>query len=323
MSTVFHPEYLLDHIIPKLRCPTCHSSLITRSTDLYCQNNICRKAYPIVKGVPILIDESRSIFSVEDFQQQRSTTFRQQSEFKAMVGKVIPSIGLNISAQKNYHEFSELVKRQTQVATVLVIGGGAIGEGFETLMNDPCIRLVEIDVSFGQRVSLICDAHDLPFEDGTFDGVVAQAVLEHVVDPMRCVSEIYRVIKPEGLVYAETPFMQQVHMGRFDFTRFTHLGHRRLFRQFSEVGSGVACGPGMALAWAYEYFLLSLTSTPLLRATMRLFARFTSWHLKYFDYFLARKPGAFDAASGFYFIGRKSGEVLSDRELIRSYRGAL
>ncbi len=84
--------------------------------------------------------------------------------------------------------------------------------------------------------------------DESFDGVICQAVLEHVLDPYRCVEEIHRVLRPNGLVYAETPFMQQVHGGTHDFTRFTHLGHRRLFRKFAEVDSGVVCGPGMALA---------------------------------------------------------------------------
>lgn len=51
------------------------------------------------------------------------------------------------------------------------------------------------------------------------------------------------------------------------------------------------------------------------------FARFTSFYLKYFDPFLIDRPGALDAASGYYFMGRKAGHVLSDRELVKLYRG--
>jgi hypothetical protein len=148
-------------------------------------------------------------------------------------------------------------------------------------------------------------------------------VLEHVADPCRCVAEIWRVLGEEGLVYAETPFMQQVHLGAYDFTRFTHLGHRRLFRQFDQISSGVTCGPGMALAWACEYFLLSFARRPASRAVIRGFVRLTLFWLKYFDYYLRRMPGSFDAASGYFFLGKKSHRCLSDRELIRLYRGAL
>jgi hypothetical protein len=123
-------------------------------------------------------------------------------------------------------------------------------------------------------------------------------------------------------VYAETPFMQQVHGGRYDFTRFTHLGHRRLFRMFDEIESGVACGPGMALAWAYQYFLLSFVSSRTSRAVVRIMAAFTSFYLKWCDRYLANSPGALDAASGCYFLGRKGERALTDREIVALYRGA-
>ena len=133
------------------------------------------------------------------------------------------------------------------------------------LARDTRFEFVATDVSMGPLTALVCDSHDLPFEDETFDGVIVQAVSEHVVDPGRCVDEIYRVLKPRGLVYAETLFMQQVHMGRYDFTRFSHSGHRRLFRQFAELSSGPICGPGMALAWSYQYFLLSFATSRAVR----------------------------------------------------------
>ena len=188
--------------------------------------------------------------------------------------------------------------------------------------NHTAIEFVESDVSFGPRTTLICDAHDIPFEDRFPDGVIVQAVLEHVADPYRCSEEIHRVLKDKGVVYAETPFMQQVHGGQYDFTRFTHIGHRRLFRRFEEIDSGAACGPGMALAWSYQYFLLSFSTSRRWRAVIHLFAGLTSFYLKYVDHYLIDKPGTLDAASSFYFMGRKSGRDLSDRKLIKLYRGA-
>ena len=68
-----------------------------------------------------------------------------------------------------------------------------------------------------------------------------------MVDPARVVAEIQRVLKPGGLVYAETPFMQQVHEGAYDFTRFTELGHRWLWRRFAPVARGALGGPGLSL----------------------------------------------------------------------------
>lgn len=111
----------------------------------------------------------------------------------------------------------------------------------------PGLRLINVDPAPTSSAEIFCDGHDLPFRDGTFDAVIVQAVLEHVLDPHRCVAEIHRVLQPDGLVYSETPFMQQVHMKGVDFTRYTHVGHRRLFREFAELESGVVAGPGTAL----------------------------------------------------------------------------
>jgi hypothetical protein len=45
--------------------------------------------------------------------------------------------------------------------------------------------------------------------------------------------------------------------------------------------------------------------------------------LKYFDYYLINKPGTLDGASGYYFMGRRSDQILADRELIKLYKGIL
>jgi len=79
----------------------------------------------------------------------------------------------------------------------------------------------------------------------------------------------------------------------------------------------------MALAWSYQYFLLSFTASRTLRGLLRAFAQMTAFYLKYFDYYLIDKSPALDSASGFFFIGRKEGTVLSDRELIKYYKGAV
>ena len=49
--------------------------------------------------------------------------------------------------------------------------------------------------------------------DASVDGVIVQAVLEHVLDPRTVAAEVERVLRPRGMVYAETPLMQQVHEG--------------------------------------------------------------------------------------------------------------
>ncbi len=307
---------LKEEIFKELRCPKCLGQLSAVENLLSCQNTNCLKKYPIVNEIPILINEESSIFLIQDFLDYKETTLSlRKSKFESIARKIIPSISNNIKAKVNYKKLLSLLLEQPHQPKVLILGGSILGEGIEQFVVEPRINLIESDVSYGPRTQLIFDAHNIPFPDEFFECVIIQAVLEHVVDPQRCVSEIHRVLKKHGLVYAETPFMQQVHMGKYDFQRFTHLGHRRLFRDFDEIESGAVCGPGMALAWAYSYFIFSFFTSKRLRKLLGLFTRFTAFFWKYFDYLLINKPGSQDAASGYYFMGKKSASRLDDRDV--------
>lgn len=289
-----------------------------------CQSRSCGRSFPIVDDVPILINEGNSVFSASDFvDRQRTTQDFQPGRVKRLIRSFVPGISVNLKAKANLRKFSDLLVELNSNPTVLVIGGSEEGSGMRDLLVNSAVTFVEIDVSFGSRTTLICDAHDIPFKGETFDGVIAQAVLEHVVDPFRCVAEIHRVLKPNGIVYAETPFMQQVHAGRYDFLRFTHLGHRRLFRAFEEIDSGACAGPATALTWSIQYFLTSFVRSKAARLAIIGISSFAIFWLKYLDLLIIDLPGTLDAASGYYFLGRRSEALLSDRELIDQYRGCI
>jgi len=51
---------------------------------------------------------------------------------------------------------------------------------------------------------LASDAARLPFAPGTFDGVVLFATLHHFADPIACLTEFRRVIKPDGFIMMGT-----------------------------------------------------------------------------------------------------------------------
>jgi uncharacterized protein YbaR (Trm112 family)/SAM-dependent methyltransferase len=314
---------LTPETVAVLRCPACRSPLESRTGEFACTG--CERTFPVVHDIPVLIDEAASLFGHTDFVDERPTTWLPTSRLRRSVSRVLPSLSQNMKAQENYGELRDLLlaQRSERRPRVLVIGGSRIGQGMDDFAHDSRLELVESDVSFGPRTALICDAHQLPLADGSVDAVVIQGVLQALVDPAACVAEIHRVLRPGGYVYAETPFMQQVCVARFDFTRYTHLGHRRLFRDFEEVKSGPVCGPGMALAWSYQYFLLSFFKGARVRTFVKGFTRVTAFWLKYFDHVLIDRPGGVDAASGVYFLGRRSDTPLSDAELIAQYRGAV
>lgn len=46
----------------------------------------------------------------------------------------------------------------------------------------------------------IGDAHNLPFQDGQFNGVVSRLAVHHFTDPGRAIKEMVRVLKPSGVL---------------------------------------------------------------------------------------------------------------------------
>ena len=124
-------------------------------------------------------------------------------------------------------------------------------------------------------------------------------------------------IRDGGLVYAETPFLRQVHAGPYDFVRFTASGHRYLFRRFEEVAAGPVAGPGTQLLWSVDHLVRGVARSEL---AGRL-ARALLFALRYLDRIVPEEY-AVDDASAFYFLGRRADDELSPHEIIAYYGGA-
>jgi SAM-dependent methyltransferase len=304
-------------------CPICRGKLRDAEAEWQCEAVSCGARFPVVEGVPILINEANSVFSIADFLDHNPMYFRPVGGMRRWVSARLPKDSYNLAAKTTLAKMCDRLRARGGRPKILVIGGSKFGAGMRPLISDPDLEFIETDVAWGVRTQLICDGHDLPFRDATIDGVIIQAVLGAVVDPPRCVAEIHRVLKDDGLVFADTPFMQQVVGREYDFNRFTRLGHRRLFRRFRECESGMTSGPGLVLAWSGKYFLTSFARRKATRAALSGLSRVAFFWLKYFDSLLVNRDAASDAAGSFYFFGEKSSETLADRTLLREYRGGL
>jgi predicted SAM-dependent methyltransferase len=64
---------------------------------------------------------------------------------------------------------------------------------------------VRLDIEWFPNVTHVGDAHDLPFEDKTFDLIVCYVTLEHLYNPFKAVSEMIRVLKDNGMIKIVIP----------------------------------------------------------------------------------------------------------------------
>ena len=297
----------IEDLRPVLQCPVCRSKLEEAQACGGCGTRFLEAG-----GYPVLIDFADSIFTPGDYRSEAGpwVPVTKGSRIGNFLGRL--TYGSSPLTDRKIDRFIELLEGRPS-ARVLVVGGATVGSGASRLY-DGGVSFVGVDVFPSPHIALICDAHSLPFASESFDGVVIQAVLEHVVEPVRVVDEIHRVLTTDGLVYAETPFMQQVHAEAYDFTRYTASGHRWLFRRFEEVDAGTLLGPGLALLWSIAYFVRALGLGD--RVAGIVTAPF--FWLRLLDRLVKPGPGM-DAASGFYFLGRKSSSSMKPSELPAYY----
>ena len=308
-----HP---LGWIAGRLRCPDCHSSELQWSNvSIVCTK--CATVFPFSHGRPVLIREDNALFPRTSYLNKATASDSSRSH---LLSHLAPSRSVNLSYRRTLRTLAATLNREAG-SSVLIIGAGAQKQWLQQFFAEyPQIRLLYSDVDIHGDLDLFCDAHDLPFGDETFGAIIASAVLEHVMYPERVAAEIHRVLVKGGLIYSEIPFLQQVHEGAYDFTRYTLSGHRRLFNHFEEFSAGVVAGPATTLAWAIEHFVVCCAPRPLARP-VRLMVRAGLFWLKYLDHFFEQSPGAADGASCTFFFGRKLASKNPDVDVIDRYRG--
>ena len=312
----------LAEIAPSLACPRCRSALVA-GERYRCTNPACpyaQRGFPVAGAHPVLIDGENSVVDVDHLPDAETGVTKSMSP-KRRIGIALYALvgSRNRVAERNAKWLAEHVTDGGAIdATVLVVGGGSVGSGMAPLYDDPRVRVAAFDIFPSRHVQLVADAHAIPFADASVDAVVIQAVLHTLLDPYRAVREIHRVLKPRGLVFADSPFLQPVHEGPYDFTRFTESGHRWLFRDFERIDCGMVAGVGEVFASSFDYVVRSLLRSSAAGRLARIPALLAGRAVDA----LAGTRYALDGASSVFFLGRKSDRSLTAREIVEHYHGA-
>ena len=314
-------------------CPNCKLDLkieIKKSKKfLKCKNNNCgsySEYFPFIGNIPILLPfgKENCIFKKEDILDKLNAGYKRRIKSKKkniLKNKLRDYLyGRNEKILKN---FRNLILYLDKTSKILIIGGGSIGLGMDEFMkyiDTNNIRNESLDIYDSENINVIADAHFLPYKNNTFNMVIIQAVLHHCIEPEMVVAEINRVLKKGGIVYSETPFLQSVHEGAYDFTRYTHSGHRWLFKEFDEIDSGVVAGLFQSSLFVISYAISGIFRNRNIGTIIRiLFSRI----FKFLDSLTPEKFNI-DNASCCYFIGKKivPNKKRTDEWIAKYYSGS-
>ncbi len=320
-----------ERFAERLRCPRClrrfDGSRGSQPSGIVCAG--CSSCYPIVNGTPILIDGDRSVFRADEivaaYEHEKAKPPR---GFLGRLAWAIASKTLHVTSHRRQRtivqRFADRLARERPSPTILVVGSGTEGVGVDALAAVAGAAICECDVYLTDSRMLVADLVDLPFEDGSFDAVVAQGVLEHVIDPQRAAAEIHRVLAPDGLLLSTTPFVLGVHMPVADYTRLSRLGLVRLFHQFTPLECDVIEGAAVTLAYALVYFWMALVSSLGWSGgakVVKYAGNYAIFWLRDVDAFVRRSPFSVDAAQSYYYVGRRSDTTLADRDIAAMFKG--
>ena len=138
---------------------------------------------------------------------------------------------------------------------------------------------------------VLYDGTRFPFNDGRFDAVLCNQVLEHVFNPEAFVEEIRRVLVVGGRLLLTVPFVWDEHEQPWDYARYSSFGLRALLEThgFKVLHHEKLLADASVLFQLFNAYLfkvthsrsllLSLLLTPLLMAPVSLLGWVAGWLL--------------------------------------------
>lgn len=211
---------------PEFICPDCHSQLSQSESGHVCST--CNRIYPIKCGIHLLTPGSLCSDTLEDIRawdDPESGRAEHSEPWKALLVK-----------EPLIRDFEEnILSKFKLTGNFLEIGGGMCWASYLVKNKFPECVVYASDVAYSallraEQLSnlmklqpdfyLTTDVQSCPFPDNFFDFVFGSAILHHIPDLVKGLSEIRRILKPEGCLivmqeHALSPLFQAL-IRRFD-----------------------------------------------------------------------------------------------------------
>lgn len=139
--------------------------------------------------------------------------------------------GFNPSRERLWEENRRFAAAVPDGALVLDAGAGQAPYG--SLFSHACYEtadFLKVDKRYASP-TYACDLSSIPVEDGRFDFVLFNQVMEHLPEPGEVLRELFRVLKPGGRLLYSGPLFYEEHETPYDFYRYTQFGVRHLFEK--------------------------------------------------------------------------------------------
>ncbi len=111
---------------------------------------------------------------------------------------------------------------------------------FRKWKKNPNINHIASDLSGDFIADVTYNITQIPENDTQFDLIICYHILEHVIDDVKAMRELFRVLKPSGTVLIQTPFKEgeiyEDYTIKSDAERLIHFGQEDHVRIYSVEG---------------------------------------------------------------------------------------
>jgi SAM-dependent methyltransferase len=273
-----------------LRCPNCKAEELV-TTTLVGECPVCHIEFQVEKGrVYFTKLEDEDVIDPLDKIKYYLKRYKKLYNFMILLISPVYSNGHLKKFLRKYVENKNII--------AINLGSGS---------SDISANVSNVDIFAYDCVDLTCNAENLPFRDNSVDVIMNVAILEHVPNPEKVVEEIYRVLKPGGIVYSFFPFMQGFHASPYDYSRRTYEGMKVLYTDFQLIELTSFGGPTSGLLWILQEWIAILLSfgSKTLHTVIYIFMMLITFPIKFIDVVLIKHPLAKNISSGFTYVGRK------------------
>ncbi len=160
------------------------------------------------------------------------------NEINKRLISLIERVKINDFYLKNNKDFRDQVLKDIASQDDVLDIGKAMRDKYEKIN---CNSAETLDVNdFGSYPDIVCDiCSDITGLESKYDKIICIAILEHVYDPFKAVSNLKKMLKDNGVIYGMVPYLYHYHAPKNlkfqDYFRFSKDALAYLFRDFKNV----------------------------------------------------------------------------------------
>lgn len=230
----------LDEILPLLKSPDTSKALTLSSNFASLSDG--NFEYPILNGSPVLYPayaadllKGGATTAVElECSGDSKLQYFLLSKIK-QAGEITASHE-NVHAQRHFHRMKDLVTDLS--GSVLDVGCDNVALS-SSLFPERCHYVGLDPFCQSEGVRIVGVGESLPFKNATFDNVVFNTSLDHILDYHLALKEARRVLKPEGTLVIVTLCWMDRESLLNDSVHFHHFKRYEIYGALEDLGFGV------------------------------------------------------------------------------------